>query len=498
MRRTAALALGLLLFVGSAGAAPVRANGYGPFNDVWVARRGVAHPGSGSSCAQPHAVADGVDDQNELNWAVKHLNDHGTLHLCAGTFHLSDPIGRQPCTPCFFALPAYLTIRGAGMRSTILDGGATYSNGVRTGPGRDIIWAFSDEEEFTLSDLTVQNAVEPDGNGAAVSINADVVVTRVRFYRNETAGEEYTLDGAALDGLNITVTDSIFAENSADGNGGAIRGVNVTVSNSVFLRNRAGESGGAIKADNITITDSTFVGNTAGEGGGALYSLESTTVTGSTFKNNHATGPGGAAMVRGSAYMTNSTFTRNVSAGVRIDPLIDVCPGGGGAAWVYGSVTVRGGRFTKNRAEGGECVNPNSDFGETSPGVGGALYVQEHLDIISVQFERNFAAFLGGAIAGFGEPSDLDWLDFVSNRSDGWGGALLLMGFDCRGSGPDWGFHALRFRSNVAFEDGGAIAFYREADLGGEEAALRSASRFSGNRDLSAPSNPNLYSSGCP
>jgi len=363
MRRFFAIALGLLILVASAESAPARANGVGPFDEVWVARSGEAYPESGSSCARPHAVADGVDDQGELNWAVEHLNDHGTLYLCAGTFHLTNPIGRQsPCAPgCYFALPTHLTISGAGMHKTILDGGATYSDGVRTGPGSDIIWAFTDEEELTLSDLTVQNAVEPDGNGAAVSSSATVTIIRARFYRNETAGEDSDLSGAAIDAPSIMIIDSIFAENTADGNGGAISSTHVEVSGSLFLGNSANGLGGAIDAASVVVTNSRFSGNDA-EIGGAIKAT-TLTVTGSTFTNNSAD-IGGAIEVSNMGptitTVTNSTFTSNgADYGGAIyapDPTVtnstftsNSASWEGGAIWAV-TGTVGRSRFTRNTA----------------------------------------------------------------------------------------------------------------------------------------------------
>jgi predicted outer membrane repeat protein len=373
MHRLFAIALGLLILVGSAESAPARANGVGPFDDVWVARSGEAYPGSGSSCARPHAVADGVDDQSELNWAVQHLNDHGTLHLCAGIFHLTNPIGRlSPCAPgCYFALPTHLTISGAGMHKTILDGGATYSDGVRTGPGSDIIWAFSDEEELTLSDLTVQNAVEPNGNGAAVSSSAAVAIIRARFYRNETADEISDISGAAIDAPSITIIDSIFAENTADGDGGAINSTHVEVSGSLFLGNSANGEGGAIDAASVVVTNSRFSGNDA-QSGGAIKAT-TLTVAGSTFTNNSADSGGAISVTSMGLTITNSSFASN-------DAVID-----GGAIYAY-TATISRSRFTRNTAgEHGGAVKlaPPSDddlqnlrgntFSRNTAAAGGAM-----------------------------------------------------------------------------------------------------------------------------
>jgi len=444
MRRLFATALGLLILAGSADSAPARANGVGPFDDVWVARKGEAYPGSGSSCARPHAVADGVDDQSELNWAVQHLNDHGTLHLCAGTFHLTNPIGRlAPCAPgCYFALPTHLTISGAGMRKTILDGGATYSGGVRTGPGSDIIWEISDEEELTLSDLTVQNAVEPNGNGAAVSSGADVHIIRARFYRNETAAEGSNLSGAAIDAPNITIIDSIFAENTADGNGGAIDGIYVEVSGSLFRGNSANGKGGAINAASVVVT--------------------------------------------------NSRFTGNVSLGT------ELCKGGGGAIYARQALTIHSGTFDRNRADAESCAEADPDWATNSAGFGGAVYLEAassaNATISNATFSRNSAAFAGGAAALLGE-LNLALLTFTANASGGWGGALFYIGqaYEPLASG----FASLIFRRNVAQINGGAI--YVECAGVSEATGIATASRYASNRDRTAPYSPNYFdNAACP
>ena len=427
MRRLFAIALGLLILAGSAEPAPARALGVGPFDDVWVARSGEAYPGSGSSCARPHAVADGVADQGELNWAVQHLNDHGTLHLCAGTFHLTNPIGRQsPCAPgCYFALPTHLTISGAGMYKTILDGGATYSAGVRTGPGSDIIWAFTDEEELTLSDLTVQNAVEPNGNGAAVSSSAAVAIIRARFYRNETAAEDFNLSGAAIDAPSIMIIDSIFAENTADGDGGAISSTHVEVSGSLFLDNSANGDGGAIDAASVVVTNSRFSGNDA-EIGGAIKAT-ALTVTGSTFTNN-------------SAYVGGAIEVSSMG------PTI---------------TTVTGSTFTDNNAEI----------------VGGAIYADDSVTITSSSFAGNDAGVEGGAIHA--STAAISRSRFTRNTAVLHGGAVILY---LPTSDDLQNLRGNTFSRNAA-ESGGAITLGScVAPSRSQAARVLGANRFSGNR----------------
>ena len=144
----------------------VRANGIGHFDEVWVARSGTAYGASGSSCRHPHFVADGSDDQDEISWALEDTNPNGTVHMCPGTYRFSDAIDLNS--------DDVLTIDGAGMNRTILDGGAEYLGDVRLSSTSDIIY-FYGTGELTMSNLTVQNA---GGGYGALYGSSTLVVDR--------------------------------------------------------------------------------------------------------------------------------------------------------------------------------------------------------------------------------------------------------------------------------------------------------------------------------
>ena len=107
--------------------------------------------------------------------------------------------------------------------------------------------------------------------------NASLTLTRVRIINNASA----TNGGAiACTRANLTISDSVFANNSAEGQGGALNlGLRcaVTIRRSAFHGNSApGTSGfgGAITTHNgtqsILIVNSTFYNNRAGNEGGAI------------------------------------------------------------------------------------------------------------------------------------------------------------------------------------------------------------------------------------
>ena len=452
MRRIAAVALGLLLLAASAGAAPVRAQ-IGTFDDVWVAHRGVAYGSGGSSCSHPHFVADGVGDQLELTSAIADTNPGGVVHVCAGTYHLSDPIE--------LTMSHDVTLDGAGMKRTILDGGARYRRGVRLSSGSDILWQ-DGSGTLTISNLTAQNG---GGGYGAFYLSELVNFDHVRFYRNESAYE-----GGAIWGCDLAITHSEFIDNQGGG-GGAISGCDIDISDSLFQGNIGWGTGGAILGYTVTVANSTFIANKASYSGGAIQA--------------------------DSVVVEDSRFTGNVSRGM------DACAGGGGAIYAWDEISIRDSSFDRNRADAESCDSMHLDWATNSAGLGGAVLLApkspgpSSATILDTTFTRNIAAFAGGALASLGQ-LNLARLTFTANTSGSWGGALYYIGYDCDNSLTETGFVApLVFRRNVADVDGGAI--YVVNASAAESAAFAITSTYRSNRDRMAPYRPNYYDdAGCP
>ncbi|HLL38103.1 MAG TPA: choice-of-anchor Q domain-containing protein, partial [Rubrobacteraceae bacterium] len=135
--------------------------------------------------------------------------------------------------------------------------------------------------------------------------------------------------GGLLNDGTLTVTNSTFSENSADGLGGG--GIfnspsgTLTVTNSTFSQNinfGFNNFGGGIfnsPGGTLTVTNSTFSENiTDGFGGGIFNSLSGTlTVTNSTFSNNNADGAGGGIFNEGqsTATLRNTIVANSISGG---------------------------------------------------------------------------------------------------------------------------------------------------------------------------------------
>ena len=106
-----------------------------------------------------------------------------------------------------------------------------------------------------------------NGGGAIVNYNSSPVINRCVFTSNTGAygGAIYNINATAA---NIIITNTVFAGNTATGDGGAIANSNVTnlLTNVTFVNNTAGGGGGAIDnyQSNLTPTNCIFYGNTAG------------------------------------------------------------------------------------------------------------------------------------------------------------------------------------------------------------------------------------------
>ncbi len=187
--------------------------------------------------------------------------------------------------------------------------------------------AFATPQTITLpSTLELFEANGPeeiDGPGASLLIihGNDVGAFQI------DSGVSATISGLTISGSfagygggienagTLTVTNSVIANNNADGDGGGIQNEHagtLTITNSTITGNSGGDGGGIDNLGTLTINSSTITGNSAGEGGGIFNSEGSTaTVTGSTIADNSA-GSGGGIESEGPLTIVNSTIAANL------------------------------------------------------------------------------------------------------------------------------------------------------------------------------------------
>ena len=265
----------------------------------------------------------------------------------------------------------------------------------------------------TVSPLRVTNSIfdenKANGNGGAVCIgsNSTSTFTYVTFSDNgSTSGS----GGAIQAQGNITISSCDLHDNYAtSGNGGGVY-FNQTAGNSEF-----------------TIIKSMLTDNTAAGGyGGALYvAVESATIDKCTFNNNNsanagANSQGGAIYLKiGSKQgeISNSTFINNSASGGTENY--------GGALFLDGQVRVVMSTFTDNSAteRGGAIYIYSGPFtlaativvgNQTSSGVGQDIYANTK-NLISGGYNR--IGYFGQGESG-STPNNTSWTVEVSGNKD--------------------------------------------------------------------------------
>jgi predicted outer membrane repeat protein len=198
-----------------------------------------------------------------------------------------------------------MTIDSTALSSPITLNGDTDNDGL--GNVRIFyIYASSYSSIVTLKGLRFEKGTDSYYGGALRNYESLSISTSI--FVDNTSG----WDGGAIDNNGtLTVADSTFINNSS-ANGGAIDDSDGTllVKNSLFIQNHATGYGGSIK-DGETIANSTFVGNYAGAGG-AIY--------GTTMKLMNNTISGNRALFSsgngGGVYNSSGTmeFSNNIIA----------------------------------------------------------------------------------------------------------------------------------------------------------------------------------------
>ena len=410
--------LALLVLAGAA-PATVRANGFAQQADTWVATSGTpTGSNAGTSCSAPGFVVDGVQDEIEIGYAILDVLPGGTVHLCAGVYHVTTGQGYSKS----------FTLAGAGRDATVIVGTATFGpSGAYATGGSEFLYG---SDTLNVRDLTIRGFY--GSSYGALYGGGTFILDRVRMDHNgNTDG-----DGGAIWGGDVTVRNSILHDNFASNDGGAIDAEDLTIERSTFLRNKAMANGGAFTGTGVvTIKKSDFIDNTAGSQAGAGFTYGGSTVVidDSRFRGNVADASHGGALrlYESTATIKYTSFTGN-RAGES-----------GGAFDAYrGSLNVISSRFYSNFAAGN----------------GGAIvsWEQNSLIVLRSLFLRNSTNNEGGAILEHGGvvAPQIRFNIFERNTSISSGsGALAADAGDLAGGeGPNLlGIRSNTFRFNKSF-----------------------------------------------
>jgi hypothetical protein len=258
----------------------------------------------------------------------------------------------------------------------------------------------------TINGLTITHgrAVGGNGNpggtgggGAILNVGSALSLANDVFSANVSLGNSDGPKGGAIANFgsgSLTVTDSSFLDNRADGRvkkgnfaeGGAIfssrDGPSATITRCTFLGNQAiGGDGGVLPTGGFSVGDAS---------GGALHveGASSFTVTDSTFIGNQAIAGSGGSAPNGS------------NQGVYV---VDTADGGAIAAHDGGTLVVSGSTFTNNQALGGANASGASiALGFVGSAEGGGLHCQGPTTITNCTLLGNQALGGSGNTAGSG------------------------------------------------------------------------------------------------
>ena len=327
-----------------------------------------------------------------------------------------------------FAGGKTLTITGPGASQLTISGGNTnVSIDVSTGATVTLTGlSFKNSSEtasgaflYNQGTLTVTHSIISGnkstsnglstGGGIENTPTGNLTVRDTIISYNSVSGQQQGQGGGIDNGGKLTVTDSIFANNTATSSGGIAIGGGIVntqtgtavVTGSTFSNNSAsgqqnGQGGGIDNEGKLTVTDSTFANNTAtgssvaGFGGGISNSQTGTVmVTGSTFSHNSTSGQqqgqGGGIDNEGQLTVTDSTFANNTAISSNNTAL-----GGGIRNSRTGTVMVTGSTFSNNSASG-------QQYGD-----GGGIYTSGKLTMVNSTFSNNTATSSDGIGAGGG------------------------------------------------------------------------------------------------
>ncbi len=272
-------------------------------------------------------VSNVLEFQNALTTAQDN-GENDTIVVAAGTYNVVTTLS-------FISLENYsLTIIGAGIASTILDGGNSTQIFDITSSG--------DDADLIIRNVSLQNGnSSADGGAMYIETEAAIIIIDSCDFNSNYA---VTLGGGAnavSNSGNINISNCFFRNDTGYYNAGGLNaGVtdgNITLTNTTFEGNVVldlidstsgvgGDAAGALlymdNTGTIIATGNTFTSNISADDGGGLFTYQlgadvSVSVTYNTFTNNHAELGGGGFYGRitssGTMNFNNNYFSGNSS-----------------------------------------------------------------------------------------------------------------------------------------------------------------------------------------
>jgi hypothetical protein len=299
------------------------------------------------------------------------------------------------------------------------------------------IYTLTEAQLNPLSDPTLGNNGLPGitktltikGNGATITRQSTPAVAKFRIFLVAHDGGDLTISDLTVDNGDTSGTDP-----KAGRGGGILNLGSLNVTNSTFSHNHGSFGSGAIAngipdetgvhpvAGNITLSDSVFFDNSGGIGGAIGNGATSTmNLTGCTISHNTTSLEGGGIANQGTAILNKCTISGNSVTGS--DPML---LGGGG-------IVNAGQLFLTDSPISGNSVT-GSDQGPNGLLGGGAILNEGQLSLTDSPISGNSVTYTGsGNQNGFGgglfnvpsATATLTRSNIIGNSATNGGGGIL-------------------------------------------------------------------------
>lgn len=344
-----------------------------------------------------------------------------------------------------------LTINGAGLANTILDGNAT-----------DRVLDIRPGARVTITGVTVRNGNPGAGLGGGVKVLGSLTMSDSAVQANQGGGVRNEGGAVTLNNTDVLSSTSGYGVNNMQGvlsyNGGVVR---------------ANQGGGVRNSlGTATLTNLSVISNT---NGGGVYNVGATltklTLNQSAVVSNTTTGSGGGVFNEG----TGATAEIN---GTRISG--NTATVGGGGVFNNGVLTIKGSVIDNNRAAkgggldhfGGNLYLTNDTVsGNVANDNGGGLYNRGSAIVANLTFAGNTSSGAGTGGNIFNDEAELSLRNTIVAYSDLDGncfnsaGFLNSLGYNLD-SGNTCGFTATGDQANTnpllgPLQDNGGLTFTR-------------------------------------
>jgi hypothetical protein len=309
-----------------------------------------------------------------------------------------------------------LTLLGAGMASTIIDG---------SNSGTVVTIGLSNTAALVmLSGVTIQHGNTTDSGGGIDNVSGTLTLSNSTVISNTAASSGYG-GGGIFNGSfgSVMLSNSTVSGNTAASyaeGGGINNGGTLSMTNSTVADSSAFGGGGISNGGTLTLTNSMVDGNTAtsnggggiSNGGGGTLMLANCTVSGNSATGSYLDGGGGIDNFSGTLTLTNSTVVSNTI----VSNTADVASLGGGIYINASSLlTLTNSTVSGNRADigGGIDINSfgtqvltntltNSTVSDNRADIGGGIDSSGTLTLANSAVISNTATGDGGGVYDFG------------------------------------------------------------------------------------------------